>query len=292
MADNRIVQGGELDLNSDSLEDVVVDQVTSDSKPGSSLSNGINNVDMSYLDERLINYLGNIGGAPDHSLSQFKVMSLLNTEVTQIVRSLGHSFFKISNLHYQHSKECRVVMGDLTLNPEIPYRSLKKAIATSIGDEHVDYFFEEFADCLEITDQTKNIDASKPELQPYLPGIAQVQKFSGNYSLMADVYLLLLTLDSEDRESLTFFFNAARESKVYPFSQKFEAEYHLDRDMYTPAIDYCLTSADITSITREPHIIPFHEIVRIGSENKIKNLSEYVKRLEKLGESLKNIPGP
>ena len=182
-------------------------------------------------------------------------------------------------------------MESLILNPEIPYTALKKAIAVSVGDEHVDYFMEEFSDRLEITDETKVIDASKPELQPYLPGITQVQQMNGQYSLMADVYLLLLTLDPEDREPLTFFFNAARESKVFPFDRKFETNFSTNDD-YVEGTDYCLTRADINHITQNPHIIPFHEIVRIGSENKIKGIAEYTDRLKNFRDTLKNIPGP
>jgi hypothetical protein len=292
MTDNRIVQGGELDLESNSLEDVIVNPVTSDSKPVSSFVNGIKNVDMSYLDGRLINYLGAVGGDPSPSYNFIKVYNLLNPEITEIVKSLGNSFFKISDLRYEHSKSGRVVIGDLTLNPEIPYESLKRAIAVSIGDEHVDYFLEEFSDRLEITDETKNIDASKPELQPYLPGIAQVRKLSGKYTIMADVYLLLLTLNPEDREPLTFFFNAARESKVYPFSHKFEAQYTLSENNNADINEYCLTLSDMNTITQNPHIIPFHEIVRIGGENKIKGIAEYTDRLENFRDSLRNIPGP
>jgi hypothetical protein len=294
--DNRIIQGGELGIGQGSLDDVVTDKPASGAEVAAQAQRpkgAFPEVDMAYLNERLMNYLQNAAQGTSIDTSQEKegevnVGSVVNDQaVHQIISALGNSFFRIQNPRYVEAKGRQFLAGDLVLNSEIPLKSLKKGITAMIGDEHVDYFLKEFGDRLGITDETKAIDTSRPELQIYLHGISQVQQVGGQYVFLRDPYLLLLTLEPEDRDYATLFFDEAREANAAPFNR--DINPRTTEKGWVKVRDYAITQNDIQAITQEPQIVPFSELLRVGKKYDIKGLAEYADRLEKFRETLQNI---
>lgn len=294
MADeNRILPGTELNIPDGALDDVV----TEAARPQTAKrTNGFPKVDFTQLNKSLINFLhfnGNLGDYFDKydktrncNVAAIKIKNLLSdSTVEQVVQSLGHSFFKIDGLTFNRG----YLYGDLKLNTEIPLLSLKKGVASLLGDDIVDYFIREFGERIGITDETKPIDISKPEVQRYLPGLNKLLNLISSPYILRDPHLLLLTLDLEERTYATLFFNEAKKTDCDPFdriTEKVSQEQHSELPLFT----YGLNSSDISKLTNNPQILPFTELLKIGKKYDIKELAQYADRLEKLCEYLRNIP--
>ncbi len=288
--DNRIIQGTEIP----NLENTVNGASAPDAQPSQSYTQpsqtgAFPEVDTSKLNQSLYTFL-KIRATPDkvtQSGGDFYLPTIdciKENTIETIVKSLGHSFFKLENLSYRNIGGKYYFIGDLKLNTQIPFDSLKNGIASLMGKDMVDYFLEEYGDRIGIVDQTKPFDISKPEIQEYLPGILPLKELSTKVFVMKNPYLLLLTLDLDERKNAALFFNYACDKGWSPFPSPL-----FTSNRAIPIKEYAFSESDIANITTHPNIITFEQLLEVGKANKIKGLAACGDRLKKFNELLKGI---
>jgi hypothetical protein len=263
---NRIVPGEELEIELHSLDDVIVEEPAPESTTGVQAqrpNSTFPEVDMTYLDERLMYFLQNAGGIPSaNNVSWENFIKVRNkvadATVFEIIRKLGNLFFRIENPIYRNGEE--FLTGKLILATEIPLDPLKKGLAPILGDDNVDYFLDEFGDRIGREDETKTIDISDPNVLRYLPIMNQVRSICGEYSILRDPYLLLLLLEPADRHYVTLFFDEARSGNLPPIN-RFDAPPTFDKTKVN-AKEYALRRNNIQGITAEQQILPFPELLQ------------------------------
>ena len=121
---NRIIQGGELELEEGSLDEVVTESPQTESATQTtSTANGFPEVDMSFLNKSVLIYLQNITNK-DEGITIFdgkeegeiNVTSKLLAGYVGMLEMLGNAFFTMDELKYVESQGVYYLQANLKLS--------------------------------------------------------------------------------------------------------------------------------------------------------------------------------
>ncbi len=281
---NRIIQGGELELEEGSLDEVVTESPQTESATQTtSTANGFPEVDMSFLNKTLLDYLNNIFSED----SMIYGASILNGEDgSKAVENMGAELFHLTDLKYLQVEESSYqfagLHGTLQLSQEITFQGFRKGLSGLFDSDTVDYFLEEFEELLGNSgDETRLINIKDYGIDRYLPAIGTLKQMEGSYRVagqggVGNYHLLLLTLPPEERQQIGLFFDEAQINKYGPFETT-NRTYTISRDR------------DIENLTKEPTIIPVADLIRIGKKHQIRGLKQYIDRLAEFRDELTKI---
>lgn len=207
----------------------------------------------------------------------------------ETLRDMGNHPFRLEQLAYFPRKvEAdgeRFVQARLIMSEVVPYGALKEVVKSTVGRENYAYFIQEMGHRFGNPSEQDLIDLSDSPLVELVPALAELRQVNREYTVRRDPFLLLLTLDQEQREAASEMFKEAESRDMFPFNQGIEAGSSPN------ALSYALKASDVDLLTRFDYVIPTGGILAIGRDLGLTDLDTiYLPALHQIKQNITDIP--